>query len=89
MQADLSLHWALASEGKLSNAAAQLISKDSSDWSADVIKPFSCSTQLSMIFFHDNKSQITYSFLLNMVAHENFSANKYENTHYCWHFHIY
>ena len=38
-----------------------------------------------------NKSQITItnSFLLNIAEHENFSANKYENANYCWHFHIY
>ena len=30
------------------------------------------------------------SFLLNTIAeHENFSANKYENANYCWHFRIY
>ena len=23
-----------------------------------------------------------------MAEHENFSANKYENASYCWHFHI-
>ena len=23
-----------------------------------------------------------------MAEHENFSANKYENANYCWHFHI-
>ena len=28
-------------------------------------------------------------FLLNITEHENFSANKYENANYCWHFHIY
>ena len=28
-------------------------------------------------------------FLLNIAEHENFSANKYENANYCWHFHIY
>ena len=27
--------------------------------------------------------------LLNIVEHENFSANRYENANYCWHFHIY
>ena len=29
------------------------------------------------------------SFLKNIAEHENFSANKYENANYCWHFHIY
>ena len=32
---------------------------------------------------------IANSFLLNIAEHENFSANKYENANYCWHFHIY
>ena len=39
-----------------------------------------------------NKSQITTisnSFLLNIAVHENFSANKYKNANYCWHFYIY
>ena len=32
---------------------------------------------------------IAYSFLLNITKHETFSANKYENANYGWHFHIY
>ena len=28
-------------------------------------------------------------FVLNSAEHEIFSANKYENANYCWHFHIY
>ena len=40
-----------------------------------------------------SKIQITniciFFFLLNIDEHENFSANKYENANYCWHFHIY
>ena len=32
---------------------------------------------------------IANSFLLNLAERENFSANKYENANYCWHFHIY
>ena len=39
-----------------------------------------------------NKSQITnnHNFLLqNIAEYEIFSANKYENANYCWHFHIY
>ena len=28
-------------------------------------------------------------FLLNIAEYETFSANKYENANYCWHFHIY
>ena len=57
-----------------------------------VIKHFSCSTQLSMKFFmliNFKLLTIAHSFLLNVAEHENFSANKYENANYCWHFHIY
>ena len=32
---------------------------------------------------------IPNAFLLNIAEHEHFSANKYENANYCWHFHIY
>ena len=32
---------------------------------------------------------IANSLLLNLAEHEIFSANKYENANYCWHFHIY
>ena len=32
---------------------------------------------------------VANSFLLNIAEHGNFSANKYENASYCWHFHIY
>ena len=32
---------------------------------------------------------IANSFLLVITEHETFSANKYENANYCWHFHIY
>ena len=35
----------------------------------------------------DNK--IANSFFLNIAEHEHFSANKYENANYCWHFRIY
>ena len=28
-------------------------------------------------------------FMLNSAEHENFSANKYENANFYWHFHIY
>ena len=31
---------------------------------------------------------IVNSFLLNLVEHENFSANRYENVNYCCRFHI-
>ena len=58
----------------------------------ELIKLFSCSTQLSMKFFMlINIKLLTMqnSFLLNLAEHENFSANNYENANYCWHFHIY
>ena len=60
--------------------------------SPEFIKNFSCSTQLSMNFvllINLKLLTISYSFLLNIAEHENFSANKYENANYCWHFHIY
>ena len=31
---------------------------------------------------------IAFFFLLNIAEYENFSANKYENANYSWHFHI-
>ena len=57
----------------------------------EVIKLFSCSTQLSMKFVLISLKFliIANSFLLNIAEHENFSAIKYENANYCWHFHIY
>ena len=58
----------------------------------EVIKLFSYSTQLSMKFvllLNVQLLTIANSFLLNIVEHVNFSANKYENANYCWHFHIY
>ena len=30
-----------------------------------------------------------FFFMLNSAEHKIFSANKYENANYCWHFHIY
>ena len=57
----------------------------------EVIKLFSCSTQLSMkfvLFINLKLLTVANSFLLNIAEHENFSANKYENANYCWHFHI-
>ena len=45
----------------------------------EVIKPFSCSTQLSIKTF----------FMLNSAEHKIFSTNKYENANNSWHFHIY
>ena len=56
------------------------------------LKLFSCSTQQSMKFFmliSHKLLTIANSFLLNLAEHENFSANKYENANFCWHFHIY
>ena len=57
----------------------------------EVINLFLCSTQLSMKFFlliNLKLLTIANSLLLNKVKHDNFSANKYENANYCWHFHI-
>ena len=57
-----------------------------------VIKLFSCSTQLSIKFsllINLKLLIIANSFLLIIVEHEKFSANKYENANYCWHFQIY
>ena len=60
---------------------------------SEVIKLFSCSTQLSMKFFmliNLDLLMIANSFLLNIAEHEIFSANKYENANYCFiFFHIY
>ena len=60
-----------------------------------IIKLFSCfshsQTQLSMKFvllINLKLLTIANSFLQNIAEHENFSANKYENANYCWHFHI-
>ena len=55
-------------------------------------KTFSCSTQQSMKFVLLTILKLLIfanSFLLNIAEHENFSANKYENAKYSWHFHIY
>ena len=51
----------------------------------EVIKLFSCSTQLSMkSFLLLNLKLLTTanSFLLNIAEHENFSVNKYENANF-------
>ena len=40
-------------------------------------------------YFWLNIAEHENYFLLNIAEHENFSANKYENANYCWHFHIY
>ena len=56
----------------------------------EVLKLFSCS-QLRMKFsllINLKLLIITNSFLLSIAEHENFSANKYVDVNYCWHFHI-
>ena len=58
----------------------------------EVIKLFSCSTQLSkkpVLLIILKLLTFANSLLLNIVVHEHFSANKFENANYCWHFHIY
>ena len=53
---------------------------------------FLCSTHLSMTFFMlINLELLTIAnvVLLNLAEHVTFSANKYENANYCWHFHIF
>ena len=56
-----------------------------------VLKLFSCSTQVSYEVLLINLKLLTIlnSFLLNIAELENFSANKYENANFSWHFHIY
>ena len=57
----------------------------------DYIKLFSCSNQLSMNFvllMNLKLLTVANSFLPNIAKHESFSANKYGNANYCWHFHI-
>ena len=59
----------------------------------EVIKLFVPDSVEHEIFLLVNLKLLTtaYSVLLNIhvVEHENFFANKYENTNYFWHFHIY
>ena len=67
-------------------------SKGSDTPSPEVIKLFSCSTLLStkfVLLINLKLLTIANYFLLNIAEHENFSANKYENANYCWHFQIY
>ena len=62
------------------------------EFSPQIIKLFSCSTQLSMKFvllISLKLLTIANYFLLNLAEHKSFSANKYENANYCWQFHIY
>ena len=50
--------------------------------SPEVIKLFSCATQLNtkfVLLINFKLLTIANSFLLNIAEHENFSANKYEN----------
>ena len=59
------------------------------DSGPNVIKLFTCLTQFSINFvllINLKLLTIAKSFLLNLAEHENFSANKYENANYCWHF---
>ena len=54
----------------------------------EVVKLFSCSTQLSMKFvmlINIKMLTIANSFLRNIAEQENYSANKYENANICWH----
>ena len=58
----------------------------------EVVKPFSCSTQLSMNFFMLIILKLlttANSVLLNIAEYGHFSANKYENAKYCSHSHTY
>ena len=55
------------------------------EYGTEVIKLFSCSTQLNMKFCPANKSliaEITNSFFLNIAEHENVYAYKHENANY-------
>ena len=66
-------------------AVLQSFSLDSLSY-PEVIKIFSCSTQLSMKFvllISFKLLTIANSFLLNIAEHEVLSANKYENASYC------
>ena len=59
---------------------------------SEVIKPFSCSTQLSIKFIlliNLKLLTIANSFSLNIAENENSSANKYATANYYGHFHIY
>ena len=58
-------------------------------WSTglEVIKLFSCLTQLSMkivLLINLKLLTTTNCFLLNIAEHENFSANEYENANYSY-----
>ena len=58
----------------------------------EVIKLFSCSTQLGKEFVllkHLKLLTVANSFLPNIPGHENFFAYKYEKANNSWHFHIY
>ena len=71
-----------------SHKGCQSIARVTARPGLEVIKLFSCSTQLNMKFvllINLKLLIIAKSFLLNIAEHEHFFANKYEN----WHFHIY
>ena len=58
----------------------------------EIIKLFSCSTQLRrkfVLLINFKLLTIANSFLLNIAEDEIFSVNRYENANYCWHFHTY
>ena len=62
------------------------LSPPSKDPGPEVIKLFSCSTQMSMKFFmliNLKLLKIVNSFLLNIEEHKNFTVNKYENFLLC------
>ena len=53
-------------------------------------KTFSCSHQHKFVILVNFKLiTIANSFLLNIAEHDIFSASKYENANFGWHFHIY
>ena len=57
----------------------------------EVTRRFSYSTKLItkfVLLVNVKILSIAISYLLNMAEHEYFSADKYENANYCWHFHI-
>ena len=84
----MSVMWASPCE----NVSSGICGKRRRRSGTEVIKLFSCSTQLSMKFvLLLNLKLLIFanSFLLNIAEHEHFSANKYENANYYWQFHIY
>ena len=91
-QADLNFHWTHIFEGTFCDVVDPILIHNNHISGPEIIKLFSCSTQLSMKFFmliNLRLVTIANSFLLNIAEHENFSANKYESANFCWHFHFY